>query len=81
MYQNLYSYPPKQIKRAYDVQGRRGTEAEDCFPLVQDYKSLWREETKGDIRTIRYVVFFYLHLVWKIIVLFYFKGRKPSSES
>ena len=34
MYQNLNSYSPKYIKRAYDVQGGRGTEAEDCFPFV-----------------------------------------------
>lgn len=49
MYQNLNSYSPKQIKRAYDVQGGRGTEAEDCFPFVYDYKCLWREgETQKD---------------------------------
>lgn len=47
MYQNLNSYPSEKIKRAYDVQGGCGTEAEDCFSLVQDYKRLQRERERN----------------------------------
>lgn len=46
MYQNFNRYSPGKIKRAYHVQGRCGTKAEDCFPSIQDYKCLWRGKTE-----------------------------------
>ena len=54
MYQNLNRYSPEQIKGADDVEGGRGTEAEDGFPFVDDYKGLWRDrERETDRQTER----------------------------
>lgn len=48
MYQNFNSYSPKKIKRAYYVQGRCGTKAEDCFSFIYHYKCLRRKKKEPE---------------------------------
>lgn len=63
MYQNLNSYFSKKVERTYYIQGRGGTESENCLPSIQYYKSL---EEKRKYESYLYAQFC-IHFSLKII--------------